>query len=486
MSAVTDRIRNCCDQCANSKIRCDSRRPICLNCRRRDRSCIYSYIRQSGRPRRIRPAQADGMANQASVGKPEENARSIAADQYCPSSTTAASSPSPVVTVAPGLPSKSSCDQSLTILDGEASNYTNHDHHIGVSGASLALEDTTVDFLDSLAIPDIQHSISADYLALAPTETDLSMDIGNAFQNQVYEDTFRNAEQSLTTADQSTPLSPPPTDSCQLQQGLQGLLDDSRISSIVNGMINSPLRDRCLACVRELRDQCCYPTAYNPSDVDQLCRCPTMLNKLYLIVMDPKLSQPTKLLPLDLILFLEQALQNTVETMKRCTACGSSTLSSTNGITLCIAADWIANSIQAALESEIDMFTSRKPSHCLWGCPEGHSIEGSAVREQHHGNSTNSAAVPPSLDACNSLRIGAWCPSSEAWTLCVSAILERRIKRMQQMLTAVGGDSTEVAETVNNTTTVRAKNEMAKDIRAKTDMLLGMARTWVSQCHLRC
>lgn len=489
---VTDRIRNCCDQCAHSKIRCDSKRPTCLNCRRRDRLCTYSYVRQSGRPRRIRPAHSDRMDNQESVGRAGENARSTAAGQYCPLSTTAAPSSSPVVTAAPApapapaLPSMSSCDQFQAILDGEASHYADHGYHTGGPGANLALENTTVECLNSLAIPHMQHSTSTDYSASAPAETVLSMDIYNGVHDQAHEDTFMSIEQFLTMADQSTPLSPPPTDYSQLGQGLHGLLDDSRISSIVDGMINSPLQNRCLACATELRDKCFHSAAYNGSDDDQLCRCPTMLNKLYLLVMDPKLSQPTKMLPLDLILFLEQALQNTFETMKHCTVCGSSTLSSANEITLCIVANWIANSIQIALESEIDMFTSRKSSRSLWGCSERHAMVMGTAREQHHGNVTNSAAVPPSLDARNSLQIGMWSVSSEAWALCVSAILAKRVKRMQQILSAVGGDSMEVAEMVKNVTTARAKREMAKDIHAKAEILLGMIRTWVSEYHLQC
>ncbi|RYP75278.1 hypothetical protein DL771_002498 [Monosporascus sp. 5C6A] len=345
----------------------------------------------------------------------------------------------------------------------------------------------TVDFLDSM---------SADYLAWGPMETNLSIDIDDAVHHQGHEDDFMSIEPSLTMVDQNTPLSPPSADGSQLEQGLQSLLDDTRISAIVDGMINPPPQDRCLPCVTESRSQCFHAPAYDGSDRDdrQLCRCPTMLHKLYLIIMDPKLSQPTKLLPLDLILFLEQTLQNTVETMKHCTVCGSSTFSSASGITLCIAADWIANSIQVVLEREIDMFTKRERSHASWGFPERHSIEVGAAREeqQHHhhhhhdGNAANPVTVPPSLDSRNSLRIGMWSASSEAWALCVSAILARRIRRMQQMVSDLGGSSTTVTDMVNSSATARAKYEMAKDIRAKAEMLLGMVKTWISECHLRC
>ncbi|KAF2624088.1 hypothetical protein BU25DRAFT_424467 [Macroventuria anomochaeta] len=369
MPAVTDRIRSCCDQCAHSKIKCDSKRPICLNCRRRDRSCTYSYVRQSGRPRRIRPAQGDEIANHEALERVEEDGRPIKAGQYGASSTTAAPSSSPALAVDPALPN--------------------------------------------------------------PAQTGLSMGIGNTLHHQTREDTFMSIEQSPPTVDQSAPLSSPSTDSSQLEQGLQNLLDDSKISSIVDGMMNLPLRDRRLSCVTESHDQCFHATAYDASDEDQLCRCPTILNKLYLIVMDPKLSQPTRVLPFDLILFIEQALQDAVEQIKHCKACGSSTLSSENGITLCVVANWIANSIQNALESEIDM--SRKPSHSFWSSSERHTIEMGAMREQNHCNATKSNAVPPSLDVRNTLWIGMWRASSEAWKL-----LALIAKRMVRCLMAAG------------------------------------------------
>lgn len=439
------------------------------------------------------------MVRQVPVGRAGEgNARPAIAGQYDLSPATTASPSSPVITVAPALPSVSSYDQLEEILYGSDSHYGDHDyHHTSLPEADLALEHTAVDFLDSSANNShvLQHSLSADYLALARMGAHLSMNIDNIVPNETHEGAFESIEQSLVATNQSTPLSPPPSDSSQLEQGLKGLLDDSRLSSIVDGMINSPLQGRCLTCVTELRGQCFHAAAavYDGSDENaQLCRCPTMLNKLYLIVMDPKLSHSnTKLLPLDLTLFLEQALQNTVEAIKHCTVCSSSALAA-NGITLCIAADWIANNIQATIESEINIFTGRKQTQdSLWRgcCPEQRSMEMGAAREQgqHHSNcTTNHTTVPPSLDARNSLRIGIWSASGESWALCVSAILARRINRMRKMLSAVDGDDMiEDAEMVTNTTTVKAKREMAKDIRTRADLLLGMVKTWVHECDLR-
>ena len=413
-----------------------------------------------------------------------ENARADVVGQCCPPSTTTAPSLLPVLPAALDLPSKSSSSEGQAIINAGDSNYDGYDYHMDTD---LSLELTTGDFLDSPGISHIQDSISVDYMTLAPMEAELFMNIDNIVHNQELENSFEGIEQQpLTMVHQSTPLSTPLSNSSQLEQGLEGLLDDSKISSIVDSMINSPLQDRCLSCVTVLRDRCCHSTVHDGSDDDEKCRCHAMLNKIFLIVMDPKLSQPSKLLPLDLILFLEQTLQNTVETIKHCTVCGSSALSSANGITLCIAANWIANNIQAALESEINMLTGSKPSNSLWSNPGRRPVNIDAAKEQCYGKSTNSSAVPPSLDARNSLHIGTWSASNAAWALCVSVILTKRIRRMQDMLSIVDADTMEVAEIRNHTTTAKAKHEMAKSIRTKADLLLGMVETWVYECQPRC
>lgn len=328
----------------------------------------------------------------------------------------------------------------------------------------------------------MQHPISADYFTLEPMETGLSTNVSNVPQSQTREDTFMSTEQSSTETCQSEPPLSPSTDSHQLEQGLQNIFDDFRISSIVEGMINSPPQDKHLSCTTSLRNQHVHTTACDEFDEKQQCRCLTMLNKLYLIVMDPKLSRPNKALPFDLILFLEQALQTTLERAKQCKACGCSTLLSDNGVTICIVANWIANSIQVALETEIDI--SRKPSNSLWSYPERQTTGIYAMRKHNHESSTKPTVVPPSMDVRNTLWIGMWCVSSDAWILCMSKILARRIKRIQQMLSVVGEYDLNVSEMVNRRTTIRAQREMAKDIHIKAEILLGMVKNWVSECSL--
>ncbi|KAJ2979322.1 hypothetical protein NQ176_g3333 [Zarea fungicola] len=346
----------------------------------------------------------------------------------------------------------------------------------------MALESMNVEYSDSLALGDMHHSMSADYLAGAVTDPDLELEFDFTGQSQTHEVDSVSQEQSVTLVGTSPESMHVSVDSIQLTQGLDGLIDDSVISRIVDGMINLPQKGTCIACVAKIRDHCFH--SCTSDETQDLCRCPTMLNKLYLVVMDPKLSQSCKLLPLDLILFLEQALHNTVEAIKDCAICGDSTLSSANGITLCIAANWIVNSIQTALESEMAMLTSNKSALSLWSDPKRHApVVSTSGGLPYINNLQASDLPPPSLDIRNSLRIGTWNASSNEWMLCVSEILVSRIKRMQRTLSLVE-DANAASDPVSTTTTDRIKLDMAKDVQAKSKMLLGMVKIWVSECSL--
>ncbi|XPS92667.1 hypothetical protein M3J09_002050 [Ascochyta lentis] len=195
-----------------SKIKCDSNRPVCLNCRRRNRLCTYSYVRQSGRPRRIRSAQSHAGASRKPVEGSRDDGRPNEAGQCNAATTTAAPSSSPSFAGSSALP---------------ASHHSENRRRISASGFDLAPENTIADFLDLLAMPDLDHSISAEYLTLEPDETLSSLGTGDNLPKRTCEDTFMDIEQSPTMVDQSAPHSSPSTDSSQLEQGLQNLLDDS-------------------------------------------------------------------------------------------------------------------------------------------------------------------------------------------------------------------------------------------------------------------
>ncbi|QSZ30038.1 hypothetical protein DSL72_004556 [Monilinia vaccinii-corymbosi] len=477
MSATTERLRNSCDQCSHSKIRCNGDRPNCLNCRRRDRPCSYSHIRQAGRPRRARPTQPN-PGNYELTESVRDDVAPVLLDRCCLISASNTSSTTPETAGAPEISTQLNYDQLETVLDGKTLHYDGYDSHNNRSRSDLPLENPSlrpVDLMDSLPLTQVQHPISTDYSSSVQMEADLSMAFDAPTQNQINADIISlSMEQSSTVVDHCAD-----SEGHQLEQCFEELLDNSRINAIVDHIVNPLLHGKFISCSLGSCDRCFNIRVNDNVGMAYLCQCSTLLNRLYVIVMNPRLSQSAKLIPLDLILLLEQALQDTKEAITRCTICASSRLSSANEITLCLAADWVANCIRDNLEREVDTFTGNKASCYSWGYFDCQSSK--PGMEHHHGNAKNATPPPPSLDPQNSLQVGMWNASREAWTLCVSAVLTSRIKRLQQMLSNVGTKSSDLADGTNLTATARAGNEMAKDIHAKTEILLGMVKTWTSR-----
>ena len=484
MRATTERLRNSCDQCAHSKIKCGSERPNCRNCCRRNRSCSYSYIRQAGRPRRAWPPRL----NTGNYEPPEsigDDAATVSPGQYRPRSASSTSSTTPAIAVAPDNSNQLNYEQPEAVLAGKSLQYDGYGGYNNLFSGDLPLEITglRLGLMDSLAPTQIQHPISTDYLGSMPIESELLMAFDLPTHNQRNEDISMSIGQSATVAGQCTPISHPDFDSYHLEQCFNELLDNSRINNVVDHMVNPQLPSKCILCSSESYDRCLHTRVNDDMGVAHLCQCPTLLNRLYVIVMDPRLSQSAKLIPLDLILFLEQALQDTKEAISRCTICASSRLPSGNGITLCLAADWVANCIRRTLEFEIDSFTGTRTPCSSLVCLEHQSAKQGDLMEHRRGDATNTTPPLPSVDPRNSLQVGRWHAPKEAWTLCVSVILTSRIKRLQQMLFNVGTESLGLADGESLTAAAKVGNEMAKDIHSKAEILLGMVKSWTSRCH---
>ena len=484
MRATTERLRNSCDQCAHSKIKCDGGRPNCRNCCRRDRSCSYSYVRQAGRPRRAGPPRPN-TGNYEPTESIGDDAATVSPGQYRPRSASDTSSTTPAIATAPDISNQLNYDQPEAVLDGKTLYYDGYDGYNSLFRSDLPLEITglRLGLMDSLAPTQIQHPISTDYLSSVPIESELLMAFDLPTHNQRNEDISMSIGQSSTVVGQGTPLSHQAVDGHHLEQCFKELLDNSRINNIVDHMVNPQLNGKCTSCSSESHDRCFHTRVNDDIGVAHLCQCPTLLNRLYVIVMDPRLSQPAKLIPLDLILFLEQALQDTKEAIRRCTICTSSRLPSGHGITLCLAADWVANCLRRTLDYEIDTFTGTRMPCSSWGCLEHQGAKQGELMEPHFGNTTNATPPLPSLDPRNSLQVGRWNAPREAWTLCVSVLLTSRIKRLQKMLFNVGTESLDPADGASQTAATKVGNEMAKDIHGKAEILLGMVKTWTSRCH---
>ncbi|KAK4615887.1 hypothetical protein CLAFUW4_10281 [Fulvia fulva] len=329
----------------------------------------------------------------------------------------------------------------------------------GSQATNAGTEGVELDFLDSLSFPDVpayDPALETDYVNF------------DAFHRNGYP-TIKDFSSSLARSH----------DLGELESGFQGLLDESRISSIIDSMVESPLQDDRSACVTTSHRITCRGSLTH----GKTCKCHIMWNKLYLIVTEPKLSQTTKLLPLDLVLFVEQVLQNNVEMMRHCSACESSKLPSVTGMGICIVASWIIETLYVALESELELLgTSTTASNISRGHSEHNNAEPSGPSKEHDPNSCDPTGIPPSMDARNCLRVGTWTLPKELWALCMSAIVARRIERLQRLLMTVMSHGDQVAEAPAG---FKGGHGIAQGICARAEILLGMIETWVARYHLR-
>ncbi|KAK7515022.1 uncharacterized protein IWZ02DRAFT_168634 [Phyllosticta citriasiana] len=56
-SSKPPRIRQSCDSCQRSKVKCSQDRPVCTRCQKHGYNCVYSPSRRAGRPRLRRPGE---------------------------------------------------------------------------------------------------------------------------------------------------------------------------------------------------------------------------------------------------------------------------------------------------------------------------------------------------------------------------------------------------------------------------------------------
>ncbi|KAL4770549.1 hypothetical protein BDW60DRAFT_192186 [Aspergillus nidulans var. acristatus] len=56
------KLKDSCDVCAASKLRCDKQKPMCARCLNSNRPCTYSPARRGGRPHRVRRARSQSRS----------------------------------------------------------------------------------------------------------------------------------------------------------------------------------------------------------------------------------------------------------------------------------------------------------------------------------------------------------------------------------------------------------------------------------------
>ncbi|CBF79139.1 hypothetical protein AN7073.2 [Aspergillus nidulans FGSC A4] len=74
------KLKDSCDVCSASKLRCDKQKPTCARCANLNRPCTYSPARRGGRPHRVRrdrsKSQSQSQSSRQFFGMPDANTSS--------------------------------------------------------------------------------------------------------------------------------------------------------------------------------------------------------------------------------------------------------------------------------------------------------------------------------------------------------------------------------------------------------------------------
>ncbi|KAI1495874.1 hypothetical protein F5X99DRAFT_425536 [Biscogniauxia marginata] len=495
---MTGRIRSSCDQCSKSKLKCGGEKPICHRCSCRNRPCSYSQIRSAGRPRRARasPTMASGDVSEVVEG----NSQPISTRRGSPSAASTVSlHPSTIADVSE-LSDHFDFNMTESTLDSESFNFDTLDPLLG---GTTILDCTEPEAVNTSHRDPIQDDLQdqgtlaqPQSLTLLPTlavdqEQSLSFSIGDEFSSitiaglesafdlsmSSYQhcDSAMGLRQSSKVA--SEHLSFPPTQAPRnhLRIYFEELLNDTKTCTMLERLIDP------VACQNRTNfDPNTRGRLFDTTDADGLitsfvCRCTMLLNRLQIIAMHPELSPSSKLIPLDLALFTEEALQETEQEMAGCAVCSSSPLSA-NKVILCLVADWVVNCLQGILERELNTSTTAK-ARCLQMSSLGHqgASKGEWMEQQRGANKAT-----PSIDRKNILRVGTWVVCKEFWTPCVSMLLSRRISRLRRMLCKIGAENFDLLQRAAPSVTTRTASDMASMVRCKIDLLSGMIEIWAS------
>ncbi|KAI1501595.1 hypothetical protein F5X99DRAFT_382394 [Biscogniauxia marginata] len=481
------RLRNSCDQCSDCKLRCDGEKPTCRRCSHRNRPCFYSHARPAGRPPRHKIQSPN--RNQSNIVTSTGNDIEIVPIREM----TPTSSGPTVLSVSP-LPAFRS-----DISDQHWFEMSESIHGDPLPSSDSILDYTDFTFVDTGVMDDdqfcppdtdmmekLQKQISLSHWTTNQGQ-DISFSAGVITPPFISEGLESAGERPLATPERyartlKTRTSPTATrheptfasqdiQLRQLDKSFEELLNESEVHALVVGMTSSSAHYGGSTCGPDSCRQPCDVAHADYMETGWRCRCTILLSRLQLIISHPIASGLGGPVPLDLALFVEQAMQEAHEAIARCTMCRESSSSTPNLVILCLVADWLVNSLQGTLKRELDANIMTKMSSASTPSPDMHR---SASRQKH----TDSMLSSPSLDTDSVLRVGFWVVCQEAWAICIRALLKNRVMKIDGMLRRIISESWGLSNKATINFIARTAGDMAQITHGKVEALLGMIELW--------
>lgn len=553
------RLRTSCDSCTRSKLRCDQKKPLCGRCRDRDEVCNYSRMGRVGRPPRLslsaKPvapspqsaAHRQAMRNKRAARTPTsyEFYASTNSDQ-APESRYEEPETGEQIEVRFGgdnLDHRSTRDGtvdsrgagSLPTPRPLASHHDGEhgpswlDHAMktgpkskpatslarstspcaGVGGEAFARETDlhTSSFVDHVSASkptppgtaplqdDRSNSMDLELESFMNTDFDFDIDIDVDVDMMMRLDPSAKHHQLPTlppTSQVEVPTTKPPT-------SIVGQLEDvwNRVmsgTSELQSIIGAAISER----------------GYSSSSGSH-CSCPNLMGRLQLFASNSRLAKhgcttkdraaagrhPHSRLPLDLLLFLDEVVYQTISAVLACGVCSKEPRMR---LTLYLIIDWLADVLRATLETDL-----LRPSSSHGGLE-------TPIKTTHPGAPFASTASPdkdvsmaskaavgkredPADDGVerswehetNRLQLGSFRLEGELWQICIRELLKTRLNRLSRTVERTRGsrDGDEhhsragcIRSGVTSSSLDRVLVIMTGDVYSKIEFLFGMIELW--------
>ncbi|KAH0440769.1 transcription activator for actt3 protein [Colletotrichum camelliae] len=245
------------------------------------------------------------------------------------------------------------------------------------------------------------------------------------------------------------------------------------------------------------------PALSRSSGSDRKCSCPTLIGRLQLLAIHPRLSPQRQAghrryghnrlrqLPLDLLVFLDDAVYQTVVTVRSCGVCGNAPRAL---LTLCLHVDWLVDVLKETLETSLPgLSTSASISSPQSLVLAGKQGTASGIEEPRaDGESGRSNGKGPyrgysDLEDTLPLSLGSFQLEGELWKICIRELLKARLNRLSLLLEEVFHhegirdrvrNKLKDADYDDRSPLDKAVRSLAGDIYSKIEFLFGMLELW--------
>lgn len=477
------RFRASCDQCTDSKLKCDQVKPQCNRCTSRGRACVYSLIRAVGRPPRSSTCAIDnrrGISHEAESGNrlgrdagPQKNVSQTGAIDI-DKEPTIQESPNPR-TPSRQLPSP---DETTSISESSPCQKSLDPHMLdfSVDGnfdfTKEPFEPLEVFSFDDVSFDDVSFNDIADphrqsldgKNILANNACCLNqLDTGSLAAQAVYDSSNTSANDFITISPgtRSATLiktlgSATPERSAAKAKDSNPLFSVDSLCDIAPSRLHSLILQIC----PEVQPNLQLPLTLGETHDSGQCICPALVGSLQVFASNPALcAGPQWSISLDLLLLLDDHLSQTQRALSKCRNCGQLP-SYFQEMTLCMMVDWMADNWQRCLQQS---FIRPRSATFLRSCeetPQQPSTSGSEM-------------------CC--LRVGSTRVDDMTWRICVQDLVKLRLIRLARLLKSIACAVGHPESSRNKKSTLKlAVDALRREANSKIEMVLGMMGSYKS------